>query len=413
MMDKKRYLEFKINSLLNMFPVVAVIGPRQCGKSTLVQNLRPDWKYYDLERPDDYQLITSDPLGFFSRRRDKTILDEAQQYPDIFNVLRSVIDQDRSAAGRYIITGSSSPDIVRGLSESLAGRLATVELWPFKAGEFYERPISPLYELFVRKHVDPDQILKVKPCLKPDEVYKHWLLGGYPEPRIKARKMPEFHGLWMDGYFSDYMDRDISRLFPGINRHAFRLFIQSLSFHSGNILNQSQLARAIEVSSPTVKQYLEILHNTFIWRNLASFEKNSLKKVQKMPRGFFRDQGILHHLLKINDIDDLLVHPAVGGSFEAFVIEEIIRGFQCTLVSGLDFYYYRTKDRSEVDLIVEGPFGLLPIEIKLGHSINPRRLSGLKNFMADTGARLGILVNNAQKVEYLADNIIQVPAGYW
>jgi uncharacterized protein len=132
-----------------------------------------------------------------------------------------------------------------------------------------------------------------------------------------------------------------------------------------------------------------------------------------MPRGFFRDQGILHHLLKINDIDDLLVHPAVGGSFEAFVIEEIIRGFQCTLVSGLDFYYYRTKDRSEVDLIVEGPFGLLPVEIKLGHSINQRRLSGLKNFMADTGARLGILVNNAQKVEYLADKIIQVPAGYW
>ena len=413
MMDKKRYLESKVDSLLTMFPVVAIIGPRQCGKSTLARNLCPDWKYYDLERPDDYQLITSDPLGFFSRRRDRTIIDEAQQYPDIFKVLRGVIDQDRVSVGRYLITGSSSPDIVKGLSETLAGRLATVELWPFKAGEFFDRPLSPLYEFLSGKQDSLDRLLDLKPGLNPDQFYEHWLLGGYPEPRIKSKQTPEFHGLWMDNYFLDYMDRDISRLFPGINRHGFRRFIQALAFHFGHILNQSRLARAIEVSSPTVKQYLDILHNTFIWRNLQSFEKNSLKKVQKMPKGFFRDQGIQHHLLKIRDTDYLLVHPGAGGSFEAFMIEEIIRGFQCTMVSGLDFYYYRTRDRSEVDLVVEGRFGLLPIEIKLGHKTDQRGLTGLKNFMADTGARMGIVVNNSERVELLTDNIIQIPAGYW
>jgi uncharacterized protein len=413
MMDKKRHLESKVDSLLTMFPVVAIIGPRQCGKSTLVRNLCPDWKYYDLERPDDYQLITSDPLGFFSRRRDRTIIDEAQQYPDIFKVLRGVIDQNRSSVGRYLITGPSSPDIVKGLSETLAGRLATVELWPFKAGEFYDRPLSPLYQLLSAKQNSLDRLLDLRPGLNPDQVYEHWLLGGYPEPRIKSRQAPEFHGLWMDNYFLDYMDRDISRLFPGINRHAFRRFIQALAFHSGHILNQSQLARAIEVSSPTVKQYLDILHNTFIWRNLQSFEKNSLKKVQKMPKGFFRDQGIQHHLLKIRDTDDLLVHPGAGGSFKAFMIEEIIRGFQCNMLSGLDFYYYRTRDRSEVDLVVEGQFGLLPIEIKLGRKTDQRGLAGLKNFMADTGARMGIVVNNSERMELLTDNIIQIPSGYW
>ncbi len=413
MMGKKRYLESKINSLLTMFPAVAVIGPRQCGKSTLAQNLRPGWKYYDLERPDDYQLISSDPLGFFSRRSERTIIDEAQQYPDIFKVMRGVIDRDRAGVGRYLITGSSSPDIVRGLSETLAGRLATIELWPFKAGEFFDRPLSPLYELLSHKHTSLDRFPDLRPGLNPDQVYDHWFLGGYPEPRIKSGQTPEFHGLWMDNYFIDYMDRDISRLFPGINRHAFRLFIQSLSFNSGHLLNQSQLARAIEVSSPTVKQYLDILHNTFIWRNLPSFEKNSLKKVQKMPKGFFRDQGILHHLLKINDIDDLLVHPCAGGSFEAFIIEEIIRGFQCTMTSGLDFYYYRTRDGSEVDLVVEGNFGVLPIEIKLGHRTDQRGLAGLKNFMADSGAGMGIVVNNAERMELLTDNIMQIPAGYW
>jgi predicted AAA+ superfamily ATPase len=137
MLDKKRYLSHKIETLMGMFPCVAVIGPRQCGKSTLVRAVYPEWKYYDLERPDDYQLITSDPLGFFSRQREKTIIDEAQQFPDLFKVLRGIIDQDRKACGRFLITGSSSPDIVSGLSESLAGRIATIELWPFKMGEFY------------------------------------------------------------------------------------------------------------------------------------------------------------------------------------------------------------------------------------------------------------------------------------
>jgi len=132
-----------------------------------------------------------------------------------------------------------------------------------------------------------------------------------------------------------------------------------------------------------------------------------------MPKGFFRDQGILHHLLKIDDLDRMLVHPAAGSSFEAFVIEEIIRGFQCTLKAGIDFHFYRTRDKSEIDLIIEAPFGLIPIEIKLGYKINQRMLRALKNFMQDTGAPFGILVNNSDKIEFLTDRIIQIPAIYF
>jgi hypothetical protein len=150
-----------------------------------------------------------------------------------------------------------------------------------------------------------------------------------------------------------------------------------------------------------------------VWRNVRSFEKNSLKKIQKMPKGFFRDSGILHHLLKLTELDTLLIHPMAGYSFESFIIEEIIRGFQSTLTSGMDYFFYRTKDKSEVDLVIEGSFGLLPIEIKLGHTIDQRKLTGLKNFMADTNSRLGIVVNNADRAEYLTDTIIQIPAGYW
>lgn len=395
-----------------MFPAVAIIGPRQCGKSTLVKAIRPDWKYYDLERPDDYQLVSSDPLGFFSRQTEKIIIDEAQEYPDLFKVLRGVIDQDRKAAGRFLLTGSSSPEIVKGLSESLAGRLATIELWPFKAAELYDRPFPSVYELLCDPGIDLNNLNALEPVIEPGQVYEHWLLGGYPETRIKGQELPEFHGLWMDEYFTDYIRRDIQRLFPRINTHTFRLLIQTLSFHSGSIINQSEIARALEVSSPTVREYLEILHNTFIWRNLRSYEHNTLKKVQKMPRGFFRDQGILHHLLKIDDVDRLLLHPTAGLSFEDFIIEEVIRGFQCTMKAGIDFHFYRTKDKSEIDLIVSGSFGVIPIEIKLGYKINQRMLTSLKNFINDTGARFGILVNNSERIEILSDNIIQIPARY-
>lgn len=413
MMDKPRLIENKINRLLTMFPIVAIVGSRQCGKSTLVKKLRPDWHYYDLERPDDYQLIISDPQGFFSRRPDTTIIDEAQQYPELFRVLRSVIDQDRKATGRYLLTGSSSPDILKGLTESLAGRIATIELSSFKAAEFYNRPLPPVYNLLSQRQPDFDKLLELKPVLEVQQIYDHWLYGGYPEPRIKSEQTPEFYGLWTDQYFSDYIQRDIQRLFPRINVHNFRLFIQSLSHRSGNIINYSDIARALNVSSVTAKEYLEIFHHTFIWRNIRSFEKNSLKKVQKMPKGYFRDSGILHRLLKIDTVDNLLIHPTAGTSFEAFMIEEIIRGLQCTMATAIDYYYYRSRDRSEIDLIIDASFGLIPIEIKLGHKINQRMLTPLRIFMEDTHAELGILINNADKIEQLTDRIIQIPARYF
>ncbi len=412
MMDKKRLLADKIEILLGLFPVVAVIGSRQCGKSTLVNAVAPDWKYYDLERPDDYQLITSDPMGFFSRQREKTIIDEAQQFPDLFRILRSVIDQDRKACGRFLLTGSSSPDIVKGLSESLAGRIATVELWPFKMVELYDRPLPSIYNLLTDSRTTVDQLCDLSTDLSITEVCEHWLFGGYPEPRIKSRLVPDFHGLWMDEYFGDYIRRDIQRLFPRLNTNNFRLFIQSLSYYSGGMINHSAIARALEVSSVTAKEYLEILHNTFIWRNLRSFEKNSLKKVQKMAKGFFRDSGILHHLLKLDDIDRLLVHPMAGVSFESFIIEEIIRGLQCTLAAGIDCNFYRTKDKSEIDLIIDGSFGIIPVEVKSGTKLKQRMLGPLKTFLKETDARFGILVNNSEKIEMLTDNIVQIPAAY-
>lgn len=408
-MDKRRYLDHKVSQLLEMFPVVAVIGARQCGKSTLVRNLHPEWSYYDLENPNDYQLISSDPVSFFSINKEKVIIDEAQQYPDLFRVLRGVIDEDRRHCGRFLITGSSSPEIVKGLTESLAGRVATIEMWPFKQGELYARPLANIYQLVAQGK--KDELLGIKPVVEMAQVMSTWFWGGFPEPSLAVNES-RFVPLWMENYLRDYINRDIRGLFPRLNIHNYRRFLLALAQFSGHQLNMSTLARSLEVSVSTVKDYLDIIHHTFLWRNLPPFEKNRLKKVQKAPKGYFRDQGLLHYLLRIRDIDSLLLHPVAGFSFESYVTEEIIRGFQSTMEPSIEFSYYRTIDRSEVDLVVEGFWGLLPVEIKLNSLVKKQSLRGLENFIADTGTPFGIVVNRGKDVRYLSDKVIQVPVNY-
>ncbi len=411
-MDKKRHLTEKINRLLTMFPVVAIVGARQCGKSTLARQLRPDWRYYDLENPNDYQLISSDPTAFWSLHRDRVIIDEAQQYPELFRVLRGVIDERRTEKGRFLLTGSSSPAIVSGITDSLAGRIATVELWPFKQTEYTEKPLSGLYGLLADKATKAADFLQLAPETTPAQSMNIWFLGGFPEPLLAAAADPGFHAQWMEQYFMNYLGRDIRALFPRLNMHHFRRFLLLLAQFSGHQLNMSEMARALEVSVSTIREYLDIIHQTFLWRNMPAFTKNSLKKVQKANKGFFRDQGLLHGLLKISGPDALLLHPVAGFSFESFATEELIRGMQATMATGLEYSYYRTVDKSEVDLILEGNFGLIPIEVKMSSAVKRTDLRGLENFISDLNVDYGILINRGKRVERLTEKIVQVPVQY-
>lgn len=180
------------------------------------------------------------------------------------------------------------------------------------------------------------------------------LKGGFPEPLIEADNNQDFYHHWLENYIADYVNRDIRALFPRLNIHNFRRFLTLLAQFSGHQLNMSTMSRALGISVSTVKDYLDIIHQTFLWRNLPPYTNNPLKKVQKSNKGFFRDQGVLHYLLKINEIDQLLLHPVAGFSFESYIIEEIIRGLQSTMATQLEFSYYKTIDKSEVDLIIEG-----------------------------------------------------------
>lgn len=405
----KRNQEIIVNQLLDQFPAVAMIGARQAGKTTLARQLRPGWRYLDLENPNDYALISRDPVLYFEQFDCDIIIDEAQLYPELFNVLRGVIDNKRSQKGRFIITGSSSSELAHHIAESLAGRIATVEIGTLKANEYYNKPLSEFYQLFTTK-LDRKNVVKGRAVLTRDQMNHHWLKGGYPEPAISNDNF--FWQQWMENYYFNYVNRDIARLFPNLNKIKYQQFIRLLSGLSSTIINKSELGRALEMSESSVRGYLKIIEGTFLWRELNSFENKVIKSIVKMPKGYMRDTGLLHYLLNIRTMDDLFHHAGVGYSFESFVIEEIIKGLNALGDTNWQAHYFRTRKGAEVDLVLEGYFGILPIEIKYSSSVSTKQLRSLNDFIEQHQLPFGMVINQSDEVIWLSDKIVQIPVGW-
>lgn len=404
--DFERHIENKVRLLLENFPAVAIIGVRQAGKTSLAKRVCPDWYYADLEAAADYDLISQDATFFFEQHPQHVIIDEAQEYPPLFQVLRGVIDAKRKQKGRFILTGSSSLDLIKGISESLAGRIAIVELDTFKVSEYFQKPLSPFYDLF-ESTLAKENLVDGPAPLTREQVQHLWLKGGYPEPLLNGNNV--FYQQWIENYFQTYINRDIAKLFPRLNRLAYRRFSMMLGKLSGTIINRSDLGRAIEVSQTTIKEYLDIAEGTFIWRQLMSYENDITKSIVKMSKGYIRDSAILHYFLKVQTLDELLTHPQVGHSFEAFVIEELVKGLRATLVTNWDVHYYRTRAGAEVDLIISGPFGVLPIEIKFGSTVLRKSLKSLNDFVEKHHLPFGMVINQSEEVRWLTPKIIQMP----
>jgi uncharacterized protein len=224
------------------------------------------------------------------------------------------------------------------------------------------------------------------------------------------RKVVRFHQMVAGA--KTYIERDIRALFPGLSIENYRRFISMLSTLSGTIINRSELGRSLNVSEGTIRNYLDIAEGTHVWRSIPHLEKTVAKSVVKMPRGYIRDNGILHYLLRIRDLERLYVHPGVGASFEGFVTEEILQGLSVQTGSPWQVAYYRTRNGAEVDLILISPDGdRIPVEIKFGVSTRASDLSGLRRFVEQESLPYGIVVNNAESVRMLTPNIIQIPAG--
>jgi hypothetical protein len=407
----KRSYEKLLHSYLGTFPCVALIGVRQCGKTTLLDVLPEGWKRFDLERRADLQLVSRDPDMFFRLNPRQVAIDEVQALPDLFPALRVAIDEHRGERGRFVITGSSSPSLLRSVSVSLAGRIGVIEMSPFSWEEITETVgrDSFFHRLQDRTCGPRDLIQGLTPRGDLALAHEFWFRGGYPEPWLNPGDT--FRSHWTEQYIQSYLFRDVKRLFSGLDELRYRRFLELLGGLSGRIINFAEVARALGVSQPTARDYFEIAHGTFIWRTIPAYTRDTLKRVVKHPRGYVRDTGLLHTLLRIPDADALLTHPQMGASWEGMVVEEVLRRMS-SLGLGYQYTYYRTGGGAEVDLVLEGNFGLIAMEIKYTSTIGGRDLRNLRAFMVEHKARLGVVINNDVAPRLYEDEIVGIPFTY-
>ena len=268
------------------------------------------------------------------------------------------------------------------------------------------------YEIFSKTINDTtiNFLKRLDPVISHDQLMQAFLRGGYTEPVLE--QSDRFYDAWMENYIHTYIQRDIRALFPRLDLIKYQRFISMLSSLSGTIINRSQVGRSLDTSEKAIRDYLQIAEGSYVWRTIPSYEKSVSKSIVKMPKGNIRDSGLTLYLQGITQRKQLPNYHNVGTAFEAFVSEEIIKGIQATEIVNWNYYYFRTRNGAEIDLILEGQFGTLPIEIKFGSLIRQRHLQTLKNFVYTNNLPLGIVINNSEDVQLVADRILQLPATF-
>jgi len=316
--------------LLTRFPAVALLGPRQVGKTTLALEIAEavgaQALYLDLERPSDRAKL-SDPEQYLAAQEGRlVVLDEIQRLPGLFAVLRGLIDQRRRKGlrtGQFLLLGSASIELLKQSSESLAGRIAYLELTPLL-----------LAETATKTSAQRDRL---------------WLRGGFPDSFLAANDAASLE--WREEFIGSYLERDIPALGPRIPAETLRRFWTMLAHEQGTIVNHAVVAGGIGVSGQTVARYLDLMVDLLLVRRLQPWAVNVGKRLIRSPKIYVRDSGLVHALLGLRDLDAVLGHPVTGGSWEGFVLENLL----AAAPAGARPWFYRTNAGAEIDLVLELP----------------------------------------------------------
>ena len=323
----QRQSQQKLTQLLRQFPAVGLLGPRQVGKTTLAfaqKALYPDALYLDLELPSAQRQLDDPEAFLMAHAQQLVILDEVQRMPELFGILRGVIDQRRrmgQASGQFLLLGSATGVLMQQSSESLAGRVAYVELAPLLASEiFTDLPtVADLNALWVR--------------------------GGFPMSWLAPTDADSM--IWREAFIATYLEKDIPALGPRIPSTTLRRLWTMLAHHQGELLDLSKLAAALAISGQTVSRYIDLLCDLMLVRRLPAWHGNVGKRLIRSPKVYVRDSGLVHALLGLSNWDALLGHPVAGSSWEGFVMEQLINAAPQAEVS-----FYRTSNGAEVDLVL-------------------------------------------------------------
>ncbi|QOI98639.1 MAG: ATP-binding protein [Flammeovirgaceae bacterium] len=346
-----RMAENEVLELLSTFPVVGLVGPRQVGKTTLAHQvtgrMNREVVYLDLELPEDIAKLQQ-PALYLKEHTDKcVVLDEIQRMPELFPVLRSLIDQNR-IPGRFIILGSATPNLLINSSESFAGRIAYKELMPLSLSEI--------------NHTTT--------------LEKHWLQGGFPDSLLAANSQASFR--WRRNFIQTYLEKDLPLLGLQTNLNRLREFVTMLASAQAQLWKAEAFARALGVTAPVIKRYLHYLENAFLVEVLQPYYVNIKKRLVKSPKVYIRDTGLLHTLLRIETFEELQNQVAIGQSWETYVISQV----KCQLPDNWSMYFYRTHEGAEADLVlVKGTQPAACLEIKYSNA--PMVSKGLHHVIAD------------------------------
>jgi len=380
---KTRQAHAALDTLLSQFPAVVLLGPRQCGKTTLAfaeQAARSNALYLDLELPSAQRQL-DDPEAFFAAHpKQLVILDEVQRMPGLFAVLRGVIDQRRragEASGQFLLLGSTSGVLLQQSSESLAGRVATLELTPFQAREVLGSDASA------------------------HDLNHLWVRGGFPLAWLAADDSASL--AWREAFVATYLEKDIPALGPRIPSTTLRRLWTMLAHNQGELLDQSRLASALGVSGQTVGRYVDLLCDLMLVRRLLPWSGASSKRLVRAPKVYVRDSGLVHALLGLPHLDAVLGHPVAGGSWEGFVIEQLIAAAPQAQAS-----YYRTSHGAEVDLVLEFRSGATWV-IEIKRSSAPSVSKGFYLASADLGAARKLVVAPVAQAYPLREGVEVLP----
>jgi predicted AAA+ superfamily ATPase len=369
----------RVRTLARQFPAVLILGARQVGKTTLARTAFPQAPYLDLEQPGVRQVFAADPLFQLESRlggnTGALVLDEVQCVPEAFAALRGLIDRDRRRCGRFILLGSAQPALIRQVSESLAGRVGLLELDPLTVAEVaHGAPKRTWTDL--------------------------WLRGGFPDAlRGNFRD-------WWEAYLRTFLERDLPQLGVRADPLFLRRLLTMLAHAQGGMLNASALGASLGVSHHTVVRHLDILEQTFLLRRLPPYFRNVGKRLVKAPKVYLRDSGLLHHLLNLGSLDEVRNHPVHGASWETFVLEDVIRRERLRHPHA-QFFFWRTADGAEIDLVVERGSARVAVEIKAGRGDQIHAARVLARAMHDVDARTGWILDQAGGTDQLRPGLVR------
>lgn len=357
----KRTAEDKLIRLHNSFKIVAVTGPRQAGKTTLVKKAFPEMAYVNLENPDIRYFSMDDPRGFLSQYPDGAILDEVQHNPGLFSYLQEIVDNS-TEKGQFILTGSNNFLLNEKISQTLAGRVAYLNLLPFSLKE-----------------------VQVKFAAKNENEY---LLQGFYPP-IYDQEIP--YSEWIQNYIRTYIERDVRQIKNITDLFVFERFMRLLAGRIGQELNYSSLSVEVGVDVKTIQSWIGILESSFIIFLLKPYYKNFNKTIVKRPKLYFYDSAIACSLLQLKRYNHIISHPLRGALFESFVMSEVIKK-QVNEDNDFRLYYWRDKTGREVDIILDTPLETIPVEIKSGKTIQQEFFKNVRYWMKLSGVKNGKVI---------------------